>query len=485
MVAVVAAAAVLATSLVVAAQAEPQLRIQAQILSSGRIEVALQQRLDGGEWSERLPPTRRFLPPTTPIARWVWSTPLEVQTAAGTQEMRIAARRPTGSGRIEVGLQQRRPDGSWSEVILPALRVVPAGAPVGRWLASSPLHEPVFREQATAADETATDETDTDETAVQPEGATDETAADETATDETAVQPETTTDETTTDEPAVQPEGADQPDLPRALLTPTGVTVAVIGRAGDGYLVRTPCGNAAEVISGDPVDGMRVVLDPGHGGPFEVGAVGPNGLAEDELNLTLSRAILAELARRGISATTTRTGDYGSLLSVRAALADAVGADALISLHHNAPTHTLGDSPGAEVYVQSTDDATPRGDSARLGGLLYEEITTSLGMFAGVSWSRLPDAGVLRVLSPYGGDAYGMISRPAIPAVLVEYGYLSNASEAELFATDDYIAIAAVATANAIEDYLNTDRPGSGFVERPRRFDPARAPSRCVEVRLE
>lgn len=438
LVALIAVACVLATSVVAVAEVEPQLRLQARILSSGRIEVALQQRLDGEQWSDRLLPARRFLPPSAPTGRWLWTTPLEVRTAAGLQEMRIAARRPTGAGRIEVGLQQRHPDGTWSEVILPALRVVPAGAPAGRWLASSPLHEPAFREQATAVGEAVG-----------------------------------------------RSEDAGSAGLPRALLTPTGVPVAVIGRAGDGYLVRTPCGNAAEVTGGDPVDGMRVVLDPGHGGPFEIGAWGPNGLGEDELNLTLSRAILAELARRGISATTTRIGDYGSLLSVRAAFADAVGADVLISLHHNAPTHRLGDSPGTEVYVQSDDDATPRSDSARLGGLLYEEITTALSMFADVAWSRLPDAGVLRVLFPEGGDAYGMISRPAIPAVLVEYGYLSNPSEAELFATDDYIGIAAVATANAIEDYLNTDRPGSGFIERPRRFDPAAAPSRCAEVRLE
>ena len=436
-VALIAVAGVLATSLVVAAQAEPQFRLQARILNSGRIEVALQQRLDDEQWGDRLLPARRFVPPGPPTWRWLWSTPLEVQTAAGPQEMRIAARRPAG-GRIEVGLQQQRPDGTWSEVILPTLRVVPAGAPVGRWLGSSPLHEPLFREQATRPDE--------------------------------AVAPD---------------EGSDLSDLPRALLTPTGVPVAVIGRAGAGYLVRTPCGNAAEVSGGAPIDGMRVVLDPGHGGPFETGAIGPNGLAEDVLNLTLSRAILAELARRGISSTTTRTGDYGSLLSVRAALADAVGADVLISLHHNAPTHALGDSPGAEVYIQSDDDETPRSDSARLGGLLYAEITAALGMFADVNWSRLPDAGVLRVLFPEGGDAYGMIRRPAVPAVLVEYGYLSNRSEAELFATDDYIGIAATATANAIEDYLNSDRAGSGFVERPRRFDPAAAPSRCAEVRLE
>ena len=456
LIALIAVAGVLATSMVAIAQTgDPLIRINARILTNGRVEVALQQRAGDGDWSDRLLPDRRFLPPSTPISRWVWSTPLDVQTAAGPREMRIAARRPAGGGRIEVGLQQRRSDGTWSEVILPALRVVPAGAPAGRWLASSPLHEPVFREEATEEDEAA----------VQPEGAG------------SAAQPG--------DEAAAQPGDVGSADLPRALLTPTGVPVAVIGRAGAGYLVRTPCGNAAEVTGGDPIDGMRVVLDPGHGGPFETGAFGPNGLGEDELNLTLSRAILGELARRGISAATTRTGDYGSLLSVRAALADAVGAEVLISLHHNAPTHALGDAPGTEVYVQSDDDETPRSDSARLGGLLYEEITAALGMFADVSWSRLPDAGVLRVLFPDGGDAYGMISRPTVVSVLVEYGYLSNPSEAELFATDDYIGIAATATANAIEDHLNTDRPGSGFVERPRRFDPAAAPSRCAEVRLE
>ena len=151
LVALIAVAGVLATSIVAIAQTEPQLRIQARVLSDGRTEVALQQRVDGEQWSDRLLPERRLMPPNPPLARWLWSSPLEVQTAAGPQEMRIAARRPTGGGRIEVGLQQRRPDGSWSEVILPALRIVPAGAPVGRWLGSSPLHEPVFREQAAEA----------------------------------------------------------------------------------------------------------------------------------------------------------------------------------------------------------------------------------------------------------------------------------------------------------------------------------------------
>ena len=92
---------------------------------------------------------------------------------------------------------------------------------------------------------------------------------------------------------------------------------------------------------------------------------------------------------------------------------------------------------------------------------------------------------MLRVLLPDGGDAYGMIRRPVTPAALVEFGYISNRSEAELFATDEYISVASKAAADAIGAYLSTDRPGTGFVNTPRVYDPARAPGRCVEVALE
>ena len=425
-------------------QTEHRLRIAARRHTDGRTEVALQQHHGEGEWSDRMLPSQRFVAADARSRRWLASSPLTVVTTYGVQDLRIAARRHA-DGSVEVALQQQRPDGTWGDRRLPALRFIPANARSGRWLASSPLAEPEPLDEAEPLDDP---------------------------------DPET-------------PGGGGPPadgdsDSPRALMSSTGVPVAVVGRtAGGGYLVRTPCGNTAKITTGEPVEAVRVVLDPGHGGRFDSGAVGPNGLAEHALNLRLSRAIVDELDGRGIPATITRTGNYGMWLSARAEFADATGADALISIHHNAPTWRLGDSPGTEVYVQSDADGTPRSDSARLGGLLYEEITRALADFDDVAWSRLPNAGVLRVLFPDGGDAYGMIRRPAIPAVLVEYGYLSNPSEAELFATDEYIDVAAEATANAIEAYLGTDRPGTGFVERPRVFDPAAAPSRCVEVRLE
>ncbi len=314
------------------------------------------------------------------------------------------------------------------------------------------------------------------------------TTAPQTTVDDTTTTaaPETTIPQTTVPEPTVTVPAQDpESSVPAGLVTPTGIPVAVLERTDSGYLVRTPCGNTAEVSKGVLINGARVVIDPGHGGPVDTGAVGPNGLVERDLNLTLGRAVIDELTSRGISAVSTRTGDYGTLLSVRALLADDLGVEALVSIHHNAPNWARSSVPGSEVFIQSASRDLARADSARLGGLLYEEITAALATFDNITWSRSASAGVLRVLSSRGSDAYGMIVRPAVPTALVEYGYLSNPSEAALFTTDEYIQVAATATADAIDAYLHTERPGTGFIQRPRIFDPQRAPSFCEDPALE
>ena len=294
--------------------------------------------------------------------------------------------------------------------------------------------------------------------------------------------PTTTTTEpppptTTTTEPPPPP--------PVALLTATGIPVAVLEVLETGFVVRTPCGHTAEIAGGERIEPVQVVLDPGHGGPIETGSVGPNGLVERDINLTLTDAILAELAERGITSATTRTGDYMVQLGVRVEFADVLEPEALVSIHHNGPTWDLVEMPGTEVYVQSESPTGIRPESGRLGGLLYEEITAALSTFEDVQWSGLPDAGVKRVLLPDGADTYALVRGPEAPSALVEYGYLTNASEAELFATEEYAAVAATATADALEAFLESDRPGSGFVEEPRIYDPGGFDIPCEDPLLE
>ena len=270
------------------------------------------------------------------------------------------------------------------------------------------------------------------------------------------------------------------PPLPKALITPTGVAVIVLERTEDGYLVRSPCDNNVEVSDGEPIPSVQVVIDPGHGGPSNTGARGSNGLVEKDLNLDLGFAIHRELEAREVSAVLTRTGDYGMLLSMRADLADALGARALVSLHHNAPLYYSRSTPGTEVHIQSDSSS-----STRLGGLLYQEISQALDRAFKIPWSGTRFTGVSRVLLPSGEDIYGILRRPATTAALVEYGYLANPDEARLFATPEYLEVAAVSTADAIVAFLETDRLGTGFHEAPRVYDLNRATTRCEETPLE
>ena len=214
------------------------------------------------------------------------------------------------------------------------------------------------------------------------------------------------------------------------MITETGVPVQILSTLGDQRFVMTPCGRIGTVVGGEPLFDIQVVLDPGHGGPIDTGAVGPNGLVERDLNMDLSLATKAELEARGITVALTRTRDYATILATRAAFADALRADLMVSVHHNAPAGFPSELPGTEVFVQSDSP-----ESRRLGEVLYATVVDALATAEGVAWTTAGDAGVLRVLSTEGEDAYGMIRRPATPTALIELGYLANASEAAYFAT--------------------------------------------------
>jgi len=270
------------------------------------------------------------------------------------------------------------------------------------------------------------------------------------------------------------------PGPPVAWITPSGVPVAVTSADGETVEVMTPCGSPVALTEGTPVHEVDVVIDPGHGGQIDTGAVGEGGLAEKEINLAVSLAIHDLLAERGIPSFLTRVGDYPIPIRTRAAYSDLVDARAIVSIHHNAPLAAASEIPGVEIFVQSD---TP--ESARLGGLIYERTMATLSEFD-VDWVRAPDAGVMTVLNSEGEDAYGMVRRPAAPSALVELGYIANPAEARLYTNPAYAPAVSAAVADAIEVFLTSDEMGSPLVQG-RDFDPAGGVGRdqCIEPDLE
>lgn len=155
--------------------------------------------------------------------------------------------------------------------------------------------------------------------------------------------------------------------------------------------------------------GARILLDPGHGGE-ELGARGPDGTPEKEINLVVSRLLRRELQQRGATVVITRDRDrFVSLAERQEAIAN-LKPDLALSIHYNALPDG-GDAEGTAgigmfwYHPQAQDLAT------FLHDYLVEELDRpSYGVF----WNNLA------------------LTRPhSAPSVLLELGFIINPTEFE------------------------------------------------------
>jgi N-acetylmuramoyl-L-alanine amidase len=272
------------------------------------------------------------------------------------------------------------------------------------------------------------------------------------------------------------PDGAhvhEEPEQPATGHLRAGVLMPVMRTDGPWTRVLTPCERLVWVRDpGAEVIGGMVALDPGHGGD-EPGAVGPSGLLEKELNLDVARRAAAALRAQDVKAVLTRPADYRATLAFRTAVADAMGASLVVSIHHNAEPDGRSSRPGTETYHQH---ASPH--SRRLAGLLYEELSAALREAGGrdADWAANVDAGAKWRLNDWGEDYYGMLRRTAavgIPACLTEFAFLSDPGDEALLLRSDVRQAEAEALARAVVRFLRTADTGSGFTTPVPRFRPA------------
>jgi N-acetylmuramoyl-L-alanine amidase len=311
-------------------------------------------------------------------------------------------------------------------------------------------------------------------------GASSGPASTTSTTSTSAVTPETTVAPTTTTTTAAPAPAVawPAPDTqgPGVLLTSTGIVLPVVG---DG-VQDTPCSNQTS-SDGQPIMGANVVIDPGHGGN-EPGAVGPGGLVEKDVNFAIAQDVKGQLEAQGAAVVLTRTGDQNTTIKTRAEIATALHPQVFLSIHHNASPDGPSAVPGNEAYYQI---ASP--DSKRLAGLLWEEITNAFTPYD-VAWVADTDHGAKYRPSSNGGDYYGILRRGAgTTTVLSEAAFISNPPEEKLLATEEFRHVEAVAIVHAIDRFIATDDPGSGFVAPYPRTEPAGGgggPEGCTDPAL-
>lgn len=239
--------------------------------------------------------------------------------------------------------------------------------------------------------------------------------------------------------------------------TGDGLLLPVTGGEPGAWSVLTPCAQTA-VVAGEHVSGAHVVIDPGHGGE-ETGAIGPSGVVEAELNLDVAKRAAQALEEAGATVVLTRDDETRVTLRTRAAIARALDPLVFISIHHNGGPTSPAERPGVQVYHQHQ---TP--PSARLAGLLFEELQAGLAPFSD-TWSGGSATGVRARLGTDGADFYGILREAGdVPAILAEALYLSHEPEASLLLEPEVRQAEADAIAAAVLAWVETGRAGSGHL---------------------
>jgi N-acetylmuramoyl-L-alanine amidase len=172
-----------------------------------------------------------------------------------------------------------------------------------------------------------------------------------------------------------------------------------------------------------------ICLDPGHGGKDPGNCVGTN--QEKKYTLLLAQEVRDQLNRAGFKASLTRTGDRFIELPNRPELAKRRGADLFVSLHFNATEGSRNQVQGAQVFCLTPPGASStnaRGEGAGAGSFAGNRFNEKNILLAYQVQKNLTktlsaeDRGVRRA-------RFAVLRDAAMPAVLIEGGFMSHPDE--------------------------------------------------------
>lgn len=162
----------------------------------------------------------------------------------------------------------------------------------------------------------------------------------------------------------------------------------------------------AVAASGPNLLGKRIVIDPGHGGD-DPGTVGGDGVTEADLAWDLATRLEGRLSALGVRSSLTRGPTNGATEEQRAALANDIAADLVLSLHVDG--FSSAKANGIATYFYGAGEASST-IGERLADLVQRELVARTGLL---------DCRVH-------GKSWALLRLTRMPAVRIELGYLTS-----------------------------------------------------------
>ena len=187
-----------------------------------------------------------------------------------------------------------------------------------------------------------------------------------------------------------------------------------------------------------------VVIDPGHGG-FDLGGIPGQKVPEKMVALDTALRLQKLLQRAGLRTVMTRSTDIFVPLFVRSVIANAQSDAIFVSIHYNASPRS--GAHGIETYSENNRGAVL---AARIQRQLINRVSTE-------------NRGIRSA-------EYYVLRKCRLPAVLVECGFLTNPTEAQLALTSAYRQQVAEQIAAGIIEQRQFEFPPLRPTHRPRRL---------------
>lgn len=184
---------------------------------------------------------------------------------------------------------------------------------------------------------------------------------------------------------------------------------------------------------GNEAQGSVIMIDPGHGG-VDGGCVFED-IVEKDINRMIAARVVVKLREKGYEAELAREGDEYIDKAERVEKANRQNALLYVSIHQNScEDDSVG---GIETWYDGNDTSR---DSGRLARLIQQETVRLTGA---VSRELVSESDLC------------VTGKSAMPACLIETGFLSNREEREKLITEEYRDQLAEGIAGGIDLYLN------------------------------
>lgn len=177
-----------------------------------------------------------------------------------------------------------------------------------------------------------------------------------------------------------------------------------------------------------------IILDPGHGGKDEGARI--RNIMEKKLTLRTAYLLKKELQTLGYRVVLTRARDVYVSLDTRADLANRRTGALFVSLHYNSSASPA--AKGVEIYYYTKGDTGRSLQSKHLAGAILRGIVDSTSCHS---------RGIKR-------GNFHVIRETAMPAVLIEGGFLTNGEERVLLTTPTYLEKLARGIAGGIHTFV-------------------------------